>query len=132
MNQQKKKIIIIDDDERNIFALDAVLKSRGFQCIAASSAKEGLHILQTHNDIGIALIDIMMPDMDGYEMIAEIRKKPVLKEIPLIAVTAQAMLGDKEKSLQMGADNYIAKPININLLLNILDQHLKNGSTNQD
>jgi len=126
-----KKIIIIDDDERNIFALNAVLKSRGFQCLSATSAKEGLQLLQTQDDIGIALIDIMMPDMDGYEMIAEIRKKPVLKELPLIAVTAQAMLGDKEKCLEMGADNYIAKPINVNVLVNILDKHLKNGSTSE-
>jgi two-component system cell cycle response regulator DivK len=121
-----KKIIIVDDDDRNIFALNAVLKSRGFSCIAAASAKEGLDILQRTKDIGIALIDMMMPGMDGYQMISAIRKQPELQTIPVVAVTAQAMLGDREKCLEMGADNYIAKPINTDILFKIVDQYLKN------
>ena len=124
-----KKIIIVDDDDRNIFALNAVLKSRGFTCIAASGAKEGLDILQKNKDVGIALIDMMMPGMDGYQMIAAIRKQPELQKIPLIAVTAQAMLGDREKCLEMGADNYIAKPINVDILFKIVDQYLNNDAS---
>lgn len=120
----QKKIIIVDDDDRNIFALNAVLKSRGFTCIPATSAKEGLAILQKTQDIGIALIDMMMPGMDGYQMISAIRKQPDLRRIPLVAVTAQAMLGDREKCLEMGADNYIAKPINVDILLKIVAQYL--------
>ncbi|HMG81814.1 MAG TPA: response regulator, partial [Ferruginibacter sp.] len=76
---EKKKIIIVDDDGRNIFALNAVLRSRGFTCIAAASAKEGLDVLQKTKDIGVALIDMMMPGMDGYQMIDTIRKQPELR-----------------------------------------------------
>jgi two-component system cell cycle response regulator DivK len=126
MVMEKKKIIIVDDDDRNIFALNAVLKSRGFSCIPATSAKEGLDILQRTKDIGIALIDMMMPGMDGYQMISAIRKQPELQKIPVVAVTAQAMLGDREKCLEMGADNYIAKPINTDILFKIVDQYLSN------
>jgi len=126
---EKKKIIIVDDDDRNIFALNAVLKSRGFTCIAATSANEGLDILQKTKDIGIALIDMMMPGMDGYQMISTIRKQPELKRIPLVAVTAQAMLGDREKCLEIGADNYIAKPINMDILFKIVDQYLNNDAS---
>jgi two-component system cell cycle response regulator DivK len=125
----EKKIIIVDDDDRNIFALNAVLKSRGFTCIAATSANEGLDILQKTKDIGIALIDMMMPGMDGYQMISTIRKQPEFKRIPLVAVTAQAMLGDREKCLEMGADNYIAKPINMDILFKIVDQYLNNDAS---
>lgn len=120
---QQKKIMIIDDDERNIFALNAVLRSKGFACVAAASARQGLDILQKEKNISIALIDMMMPEMDGYQMIAEIRKEPALQELPLIAVTAQAMMGDKQKCLDSGADNYIAKPINVDILLKILEQY---------
>jgi two-component system cell cycle response regulator DivK len=129
MDMEKKKIIIVDDDDRNIFALNAVLKSRGFTCIAATSANEGLDILQKTKDIGIALIDMMMPGMDGYQMISTIRKQPELKRIPLVAVTAQAMLGDREKCLEIGADNYIAKPINMDILFKIVDQYLNNDAS---
>ncbi len=122
--EQQKKIIIIDDDDRNIFALDAVLKSRGYKCIAATSAKEGLEKLQTQHDIGIALIDMMMPEMDGYQMILTIRRNPSLKQFPLIAVTAQAMIGDKEKCLEAGANDYVSKPINVEILLQKIRQYL--------
>ena len=121
--KQRKKIMIIDDDDRNIFALNAVLKSKGYSCVAAASAKQGLDILQKENDISIALIDMMMPEMDGYQMIAEIRKEPALNQLPVIAVTAQAMVGDKQKCLDSGADNYIAKPINVDVLIKMLEQY---------
>lgn len=119
-----RKIILIDDDDRNIFALNAVLSSRGYECITAESGKEGLEKLEQNNDIGIALIDMMMPEMDGYQLIKEIRENENYKTFPLIAVTAQAMTGDKEKCLLVGADNYISKPINVDGLLQMIKHYL--------
>lgn len=116
------KVLIIDDDPRNIFALNATLVSRGYKCVAASSAKQGISFLNEAGDIGIVLIDMMMPEMDGYEAIPLIKKK---YNIPVVAVTAQAMMGDREKCLEAGADDYISKPIDVNRLLSMLDAYLK-------
>lgn len=115
-----KKILIIDDDERNIFALNAVLKARKFNCISAISGQEGLRMLNEMQDIDAALVDMMMPGMDGYELIGQIRKEPSLQHIPLIAVTAQAMAGDEEKCLSAGADGYISKPVDVDKLLQVM------------
>lgn len=120
----KKKVLIIDDDSRNIFALKAVLKARGFHCISASGAMEGINMLNNDSGIGIVLMDMMMPDMDGYEAIYKIRNIEKIALIPIIAVTAQAMLGDREKALAAGANNYASKPIDVDLLTGILNQHL--------
>ena len=120
----KKKVLIIDDDSRNIFALKAVLKARGFHCISASGAMEGINMLNNDSGIGIVLMDMMMPDMDGYEAIYKIRNIEKIALIPIIAVTAQAMLGDREKALAAGANNYASKPIYVDLLTGILNQHL--------
>lgn len=120
----KKKVLIIDDDSRNIFALKAVLKARGFHCISASGAVEGINMLKNDSGIGIVLMDMMMPDMDGYEAIYKIRNIEKIALIPIIAVTAQAMLGDREKALAAGANNYASKPIDVDLLTGILNQHL--------
>ena len=120
----KKKVLIIDDDSRNIFALKAVLKARGFHCISASGAVEGINMLKNDSGIGIVLMDMMMPDMDGYEAIYKIRNIEKIALIPIIAVTAQAMLGDREKALAAGANNYASKPIDVDLLTDILNQHL--------
>lgn len=120
----QKKVLIIDDDGRNIFALTAVLKSRGFHCISASGALEGIELLNNDSEIGIVLMDMMMPDMDGYQAIDEIRNNERLAGIPIIAVTAQAMLGDKEKALAAGADDYASKPVDVDLLIGILNEHL--------
>lgn len=119
-----KKVLIIDDDNRNIFALKAVLKSRGFDCLVAGSASEGLKQLSEQNDIGVVLLDMMMPEMDGYETISVIRQGPY-KNIPVISVTAQAMLGDKEKCIEAGANDYVSKPIDIDQLLMILDRYFQ-------
>ena len=119
-----KKVLIIDDDSRNIFALTAILKTKGFECIAASGAEEGLQLLMNEANIGIVLLDMMMPDMDGYEAIPIIRNNEKIKHIPVIAVTAQAMVGDKEKCLQAGADNYISKPVDVDALLELLHTYL--------
>src|ERR1700712_5033825 len=102
----RKKLLIIDDDDRNIFALKAVLASRGFECIPATSALAALGILQEEQNIGAALIDMMMPGMDGYELIGLVKKMPELDHVRLIAVTAQAMAGDRERCLAAGADGY--------------------------
>ena len=122
---QGKKILIIDDDDRNIFALKAVLKSKQFNCIAASGGLQALDILKEHKDISVALVDMMMPDMDGYELMTVIRKIHSLNHVKLVAVTAQAMLGDKEKCLAAGADAYLAKPVDVDVLLQILNSQTK-------
>lgn len=118
----KKKILIIDDDARNIFALRATLLAKGFDCVSATDAAEGLEKLKTNNAIDAVLMDMMMPDMDGYEAIREIRKLENEKRLPVVAVTAQAMVGDREKCLAAGADNYISKPIDVDRLLFILSE----------
>ena len=120
-----KKILIIDDDTRNIFALKAVLKSRGYECVTATSAAEGIAIMRNQpTAIAIALLDMMMPEMDGYQALAEIKKDNSISHISVIAVTAQAMSGDKEKCLEAGADGYVSKPIDINKL----EGYLKNAA----
>jgi CheY-like chemotaxis protein len=117
---ETRRILIIDDDPRNIFALSAMLRSRGFECIAASGAAEGLQIIDAQK-VDCVLIDMMMPEMDGYEAIP-IYKSRISGKIPVIAVTAQAMVGDREKCLAVGADNYISKPIDFDLLMDMLNQ----------
>jgi two-component system cell cycle response regulator DivK len=113
----EQKILIIDDDARNTFALSAVLRARGYSCITAGSAQQGIAFLKGAGDISMVLIDMMMPEMDGYEAIPLIKKQ---YDIPVIAVTAQAMTGDREKCLAAGADDYISKPVDVDKLLHIL------------
>lgn len=120
MSIPAKKILIIDDDNRNIYALKMVLKARGFECITATDAQTGLRLLEEQNDIGVVLMDMMMPEMDGYEAIAKLRKNPLFDHIPVIAVTAQAMMGDREKCLAAGAAAYVSKPIDQDVLLDLL------------
>lgn len=118
----RKKVLIIDDDARNIFALTATLKSRSYECISCLSAPEAIEILKENKDIDIILIDMMMPDMDGYDAIPLIKNLPYYEQIPVIAVTAQAMNGDREKCLAAGANNYVSKPINVDKLLEVINQ----------
>jgi two-component system, cell cycle response regulator DivK len=121
-----KSILIIDDDPRNIFALKAVLKAKGFTCLTATTAEEGLELLNGNSsEIGIILMDMMMPDMDGYEAISVIRKRETISQVPIVAVTAQAMVGDREKCLEAGANAYISKPVNVDSLMGIIDEYLK-------
>jgi two-component system, cell cycle response regulator DivK len=117
----KESILIIDDDARNIFALAAVLRSRGIPVISALSARHGIEILQTNKDIKAVLLDMMMPEMDGYQAIQQIREISDLKKIPIVAVTAQAMVGDKERILNAGATQYISKPVDIDILMEVLN-----------
>ena len=118
----RARILIIDDDPRNIFALAAVLRAKGYACTSGGSAKAGLALFDEHNDIGIVLIDMMMPDIDGYEAIPLIRQR---KDIPIIAVTAQAMTGDREKCIAAGATDYISKPIDVDRMIQIIQTYLK-------
>ena len=119
---EQKKILIIDDDSKNIFALSAVLTAKKYECVSAQSAREGLDILQAQPEIGVVLMDMMMPEMDGYEAISVMKNAGNLMQIPVIAVTAQAMTGDREKCLAAGADGYISKPVNVDELLQVLKQ----------
>lgn len=120
----KSKVLIIDDDERNIFALSAVLKAKGYQCSSASEAEKGIELLENDDEIGIVLMDMMMPDIDGYEALKTIRAHDELNKIPVVAITAQAMVGDREKCLNAGANDYIAKPVDVDKLLHILGKYL--------
>lgn len=117
---KNKTILIIDDDQNNIFALKLALKSRGFQAIGSLSAEEGLAQLRDHGGIGVVLMDMMMPEIDGYEATKLIRQSWNASELPIIAVTAQAMTGDREKCLSAGANGYISKPIDIELLVQMI------------
>jgi signal transduction histidine kinase/DNA-binding response OmpR family regulator/HAMP domain-containing protein len=111
------KVLIVDDDIRNIFSLTSVLESHDVEVLHAERGKDGIVILEQTPGVDVALIDIMMPDMDGYETMKQIRQRPELADIPLIAVTAKAMKGDRQKCLDAGASDYIAKPVDIELLL---------------
>lgn len=118
----KKKILIVDDDNRNIFALTAVLRARGFECRSCSSGQEAIDFLNTDEPVDAVLMDMMMPDMDGYEAIPEIKKITKRSNVPVISVTAQAMVGDKEKCLLAGADGYISKPVDVDKLILLLNE----------
>lgn len=124
MNKQPQSILIIDDDSRNIFALSAVLKARGYTCYSASNMQEGFNVLAQNDSIKIILMDMMMPEMDGYEAIPRLRANADYNHLPIIAVTAQAMAGDREKCIAAGADDYISKPVNIEQLEHILNKYL--------
>ncbi|AWH85787.1 response regulator [Flavobacterium album] len=115
-----KRILIIDDDARNIFALSATLRSKSFDCVSCNSAPDALKLLEGNTPVDAILIDMMMPDMDGYEAIPLIKDIPHRQGTPVISVTAQAMVGDREKCLRAGADDYISKPIDVDKLLRVL------------
>ncbi len=118
----KSKILIVDDDPRNIFALKLTLKARSFQIETATSAKEALEKLNLDSTIDIILLDMMMPEMDGYQTIGMIRKIENYNHKPIIAVTAQAMDDDRNKCLSAGATDYVKKPIDVDQLLDIIEK----------
>ena len=121
---EKASILLIDDDNRNIFALSAVLKSKGYAVVTATSAREGIAMMEKNKGIKVVLLDMMMPEMDGYEAIKTMHSSSDYPDIPVIAVTAQAMSGDKERCLQAGATDYIAKPIDVDILMEILRKYI--------
>ncbi|HYC95066.1 MAG TPA: response regulator, partial [Sphingomicrobium sp.] len=126
------RILIIDDDIRNIYSLTSVLEVHGVEVLHAERGSEGIAILQSEPGINAALVDIMMPDMDGYETMRRIRETPDIAEVPLIAVTAKAMKGDRQKCLDGGASDYIAKPVDIDLLLALMRVWIGRSRAGQD
>ncbi len=115
-----KKVLIVDDDVRNIFALSSVLERRGMSVLTAGTGREAIAMLESTSDLAIVLMDIMMPEMDGYETMQMIRRNPQFRRLPIIALTAKAMKGDREKCLEAGASEYLAKPVNTEQLLSAL------------
>jgi CheY-like chemotaxis protein/signal transduction histidine kinase len=115
-----KKVMVVDDDVRNIFALSSVLERRGMDVITAGTGREAIAKLESTTDVAIVLMDIMMPEMDGYETMRVIRQNASLQRLPIIALTAKAMKGDREKCLEAGASEYLAKPVNTEQLLSSL------------
>jgi CheY-like chemotaxis protein/signal transduction histidine kinase len=115
-----KKVLVVDDDVRNIFALSSVLERRGMLVLTAGTGREAINTLESTPDVAIVLMDIMMPDMDGYETMQIIRRNPSFRRLPIIALTAKAMKGDREKCLEAGASEYLAKPVNTEQLLSAL------------
>jgi HAMP domain-containing protein/CheY-like chemotaxis protein/GAF domain-containing protein len=112
-----KKVLVVDDDVRNIFALSSVLERRGMTVLTAGTGREAIDTLSSTSDVAIVLMDIMMPEMDGYETMQVIRQNPAFCRLPIIALTAKAMKGDREKCLEAGASEYLAKPVNTEQLL---------------
>jgi CheY-like chemotaxis protein len=115
-----RTVLVVDDDPRNIFALSSVLERRGMKVLTASTGKEALDLVEETPDLAIVLMDIMMPALDGYQVIGAIRDKPPLRRLPIIALTAKAMKGDREKCLEAGASDYLAKPVNTEQLISAL------------
>jgi CheY-like chemotaxis protein len=111
---------VVDDDARNIFALSSVLERRGMQVLTATTGKEGIALLESTTDIAIVLMDIMMPEMDGYQTMDVVRSNPAFRRLPIIALTAKAMKGDREKCIEAGASDYLAKPVNTEQLISAL------------
>jgi CheY-like chemotaxis protein/signal transduction histidine kinase/HAMP domain-containing protein len=115
-----RTVLLVDDDARNIFALSSVLERRGMKVLTATTGSEAIEHVTTNPNISIVLMDIMMPGMDGYQTMAAIREKPEFRRLPIIALTAKAMKGDREKCLEAGASDYLAKPVNTEQLLSAL------------
>jgi CheY-like chemotaxis protein len=115
-----RTVLLVDDDSRNIFALSSVLERRGMKVLTAITGREAIDLVEQTPELAIVLMDIMMPEMDGYQTIGKIRSEPAYRRLPIIALTAKAMKGDREKCLEAGASDYLAKPVNTEQLLSAL------------
>jgi CheY-like chemotaxis protein len=115
-----KTVLLVDDDARNIFALSSVLERRGMHVLTATTGNEAITLVESTPELAIVLMDIMMPEMDGYQTMQVIRANPGFRRLPIIALTAKAMKGDREKCLDAGASDYLAKPVNTEQLLSAL------------
>jgi CheY-like chemotaxis protein len=115
-----KKILVVDDDVRNVFAITSVLERHRMQVLSAESGREAMRVLDKKPDIDAILMDVMMPDMDGYETMRAIRENRRFESLPIIAITAKAMKGDRDKCLEAGASDYIPKPVDVQRLLSLL------------
>jgi CheY-like chemotaxis protein len=115
-----RTVLLVDDDARNIFALSSVLERRGMRVLTATTGSEAISLIESVSSVAIVLMDIMMPGMDGYETMQMIRANPRFRRLPIVALTAKAMKGDREKCLEAGASDYLAKPVNTEQLLSAL------------
>ncbi|MEV6778702.1 HAMP domain-containing protein [Streptomyces syringium] len=120
-----EKVLIVDDDIRNVFALTSVLEQYGLSVLYAENGREGIEVLEQHDDVVLVLMDIMMPEMDGYATTAAIRRMPQFAGLPIIALTAKAMKGDREKSIDAGASDYVTKPVDTDHLLTVMEQWMR-------
>jgi CheY-like chemotaxis protein len=117
---QGRTIMIVDDDVRNVFALTSALEARGMVVRFAENGREAVDQLQADPEVDLVLMDVMMPEMDGYETTRAVRAMPQFEGLPIIALTAKAMKGDREKSIQSGASDYITKPVDVEQLLSLM------------
>ncbi|MFD2687783.1 HAMP domain-containing protein [Streptomyces phyllanthi] len=120
-----EKVLIVDDDIRNVFALTSVLEQHGLSVLYAENGREGIEVLEQHDDLAVVLMDIMMPEMDGYATTTAIRRMPQFSGLPIIALTAKAMKGDREKAIESGASDYVTKPVDPDHLLAVMDQWMR-------
>jgi CheY-like chemotaxis protein len=120
-----RKVLVVDDDVRNIFALNSLLERHGMNVITATNGHDAIEMLDNNPDLSLVLMDVMMPEMDGYETMRRIREIPAFRQLPIISLTAKAMKGDREKCLQAGASDYVAKPVNTEQLLSLVRMWLQ-------
>ncbi|MGW3659433.1 HAMP domain-containing protein [Streptomyces sp. NPDC005151] len=120
-----EKVLIVDDDIRNVFALTSVLEQHGLSVLYAENGREGIEVLEQHDDVTVVLMDIMMPEMDGYATTTAIRRMPQFAGLPIIALTAKAMKGDREKAIDSGASDYVTKPADADHLLSVMEQWMR-------
>ncbi|MYZ35251.1 HAMP domain-containing protein [Streptomyces sp. SID4917] len=120
-----EKVLIVDDDIRNVFALTSVLEQHGLSVLYAENGREGIEVLEQHDDVTVVLMDIMMPEMDGYATTTAIRRMPQFAGLPIIALTAKAMKGDREKALESGASDYVTKPVDPDHLLTVMEDWMR-------
>ncbi|MFB6782560.1 HAMP domain-containing protein [Streptomyces sp. NPDC056352] len=120
-----EKVLIVDDDIRNVFALTSVLEQHGLSVLYAENGREGIEVLEQHDDVTVVLMDIMMPEMDGYATTTAIRRMPQFAGLPIIALTAKAMKGDREKAIDSGASDYVTKPADPDHLLSVMEQWMR-------
>jgi CheY-like chemotaxis protein len=112
-----RQVLVVDDDVRNIFALSSVLERRGMQVVSANTGRQAIDVLEATPGLALVLMDIMMPGMDGFETMQVIRRNPAYRRLPIIALTAKAMKGDRERCLEAGASDYLAKPVDTEQLV---------------
>ncbi|MFD5927044.1 HAMP domain-containing protein [Streptomyces griseoaurantiacus] len=120
-----EKVLIVDDDIRNVFALTSVLEQHGLSVLYAENGREGIEVLEQHDDVAVVLMDIMMPEMDGYATTTAIRRMPQFAGLPIVALTAKAMKGDREKAIESGASDYVTKPVDPDHLLSVMNQWMR-------
>ena len=120
----EKKVLVIDDDVRNIFSLTSLLERHQMEVLFAENGRDGIELLKNTPAVDAILVDVMMPDMDGYQTMREIRKMRSFKNTPMIALTAKAMKGDREKCVEAGASDYVSKPADVDRLLSLLRVYL--------